>query len=260
MSKKVLLILLVFLILFSFNNVLAKDFSIISGYYHLSINPDLNSYIEKYNDYIDKIISSNESWGIIFTTKNIEPLNEIKQASGCFIGISTKLNDLVSIGKKELLLVTQYESFSIKKHGSLYTEWTDLGGDFGTTTAKINSGIEVNGLYGSIFYKINDYFDITGGVGYYLGKLKNNGYVEMTGFPREDLNYDTDLKGTIGYKLGAKFNYKLLNNFSLLCSINYRSLVMAIEDEIKMDVPFEVQISKADLSGLEGQIGLSYLF
>lgn len=263
MSKQGLMLLTVCLILFSFNSVLAQDFNVIAGYYYLDINPDLNKYIEKYNDYIERRISEDESWGITFTKKEIDRLDKIKNATGYYLGLSTKLSNLISNGKKEISFTTQYESFSSTKHGSLYTEWTEPGDESGITNAQINTGIKVNGLYGGVLYKLNNYLDLTGGVGYYRGQLDINGHFEITGLPREELNYDTSLKGTVGYKIGARLNYQLSEHFSLLGSVNYRSLVMELAEEIEeieIDSPVETSISKVDLSGLEGKLGLSYRF
>lgn len=263
MIKQGLMLLTVCLILFSFNSVFAQDFNVIAGYYYLDINPDINKYIEKYNDYINERISEDESWGITFAEKEIDRLDKIKNASGYYIGLSTKLNNLIPNGKKEISFTTQYEFFSSAKQGTLYTEWTEPGGESGITNAQINTGIKVDGLYGGVLYKLNNYLDLTGGVGYYRGQLDINGHFGITGLPREELNYDTSLKGTLGYKIGTRLNYQLSDHLSLLGIVNYRSLVMELAEEIEeivIDSPVETLISKVDLSGLEGKLGLSYWF
>ncbi len=263
MYKKGLMFLLILMFLLFANNVLADGYEFVGGYYYLTFDPELNDYIEEYNQTVQEIIEADESWGTVFSKKEVNDLKELKSTTGYYIGISTKLENIFSNAQKGFTILGQYESFSDNNTGDLYTEWTD-GEVSGTTEGEVDAGIDISGFYSGIAYRLNDYLSVNGGLGYYEGELKNKGYIKYSTNPVPyAVDNDTDLEGTFGYKVGAAIDYPLTDNIKILCTMNYRFLEMKLREKIEMteeDDGFDIDISSMDLSGFDLELGLSYAF
>ncbi|WP_018248377.1 hypothetical protein [Orenia marismortui] len=247
--KKRILIYSTFLIILFSTTTLAAEYQIVGGYYYLDLDPEINDYIQEYNHSIDNIIEFDESLGYTFNKKVIDPLDQIEDANGYYIGISTTRNNL--------LITAQYEEFSNEDNASVYTEWTDPNNNNGTTVVKLNNEIKVQGIYGEVGKKLNDYLQLTGGIGYYTGEINNEYYINISNSTNRDVNNDSDLEGELGFKIGSNFHYSLTDNLNFLCNISYRYLKMDLDENITEN---NIEISELDLSGFETKVGFTYNF
>ncbi len=255
------LICLVFFVILSANTVLSADYQIVGGYYYLDLDPDMNDYISNYNEYLLNSIDTSESFGYTFHSKKVNSLDEIKDANGYYIGISTKLNSLIPKIKDDLFITAQYERFSDEDTASVHTVWTDNDGNDGTTQIEINNGIKVHGIYTEVSKRLNNYLELTGGVGYYKGEANNNYSVDITDSTDIKRNHDTDLEGSLGLKVGSNLTYPLTDALNFSCNLSYRCLTMDLEDKIT-DTYYDgdVTISELDLDGFETKLGFTYKF
>lgn len=112
--------------------------------------------------------------------------------------------------------------------------------------------IEVQGFAINGERKINDYFGITGSIGYYYGEVETS-YNYKTNDPTLDDDSDSvtdDLEGGAGFKIGVSTDFPVSENLSLTGKANYRVLELDIEDTDE----------SIDFDGWEIKAGLSYKF
>ncbi len=130
----------------------------------------------------------------------------------------------------------------------------------------LNYKLTVNGILGTVSYDVTDWLAVSGGVGYYFGKLTGIGEVEMIvdGEEQEELpenmndlvfSEEYNLKSSFGFKIGALANYNVWDNLDVVGGLNYRILSMEMDEE-----DLEMEDDTFNLNGIEIRLGVSYSF
>jgi hypothetical protein len=223
----------------------AAGFEFDGGYLYTTFDSDtINEGIDGVNNIYQNGANNFNSSGY---DVNLDQADDLDSATGFWIGFKTDyFKNERSLGYE---VGMNYETFSNDVEANLHA--TD---PTSSLYYKMHDSldIEVQGFAINGERKINDYFGITGSIGYYYGEVETS-YNYKTNDPTLDDDSDSvtdDLEGGAGFKIGVSTDFPVSENLSLTGKANYRVLELDIEDTDE----------SIDFDGWEIKAGLSYKF
>jgi hypothetical protein len=247
--KKIIIFTIILLVGFS-SISLAADFEFDGGFLYTTFDSDnLNDGTNGINDYYQNQIDNAENDpNIDLQVNNFNKMDELDNATGYWIGFkSDYLKNELGLGYE---IGVNYETFSNEVEANLHV--TDQNT---SEYIKIDDSleVEVKGFAVNGERKVNDYFGITGTIGYYYGEIKFSEKEEIYDGSQTDTYENSgsnDLEGGAGFKVGLSTDFPLSENLTVIGNANYRWLELDIEDSNE----------SIDFNGWELKAGLSYKF
>lgn len=245
--KKIIFITVILLVGFS-SISLAADFEFDGGFLYTTFDSNnLNDGINGINEGYQNILDSGEE-GIDYNLENFDKMDDFDSATGYWIGFKS------DYFKNQLGLDYEigisYEAFSNDVEANLH-----ISNPNGPEYRKLSDSleVEVEGFVINGERTINDYFGITGAIGYYYGEISFSEKEEEFDGTETDIYINSgsnDLDNDWGFKIGLSTDYPLSDNLNVIGNANYRWLELDIEDSNE----------SIDFDGWELKAGLSYKF
>jgi hypothetical protein len=239
---KKIIFLTIILVLSISSLTFAAGFEFDGGFLYTTFDSDtLNAGINNVNDIYQDDANYFRSLGY---NVNVDKADDLDSATGFWIGFNTDY--FKNLGYK---IGMSYEAFSNDVEANSYV--TDPNSSF-YYNIHDSVDVEVQGFVVNGERKINDYFGITGSVGYYYGEVEVS-HKEESNDPNFNINppkVSDDLDGGAGFKIGVSTDFPLSENLSLTGKANYRVLELDIEDTDE----------SIDFDGWDLKAGLSYKF
>lgn len=229
----------------------AANFELDGGFLYTTFDSDtLNDIISSRNEWYKTIAGLNpnpdiDNFGGVI--ESFSMMNDLDSATGFYVGFkSDYLKDKKNLDYK---IGMTYEEFSNDVNSNLHVIYDNFESRYYTSIDIEVKGITVNGER-----EVNDYFTITGSLGYYYGKLKHLTKSSILGIPSNqnksinEISYDLD--GGIGFKFGISTDLSISENLDLTGKANYRIL----------ELDSEKLYESIDFNGWDLKAGLSYKF
>ena len=245
--KKIIFITVILVLSIS-SMSLAADFEFDGGFLYTTFDSDnLNDGINGINEGYQNILDSGEE-GINYNLENFDKMDDFDNATGYWIGFkSDYFKNQLGLDYK---IGISYEAFSNDIEANLH-----ISNPNGPEYLKLSDSleVEVEGFVINGERTINDYFGITGAIGYYYGEISFSEKKEEFDGTETDIYKNSgsnDLDNDWGFKIGLSTDYPLSDNLNVIGNANYRWLELDIEDSNE----------SIDFDGWELKAGLSYKF
>lgn len=245
--KKIIFLTIILMLTFS-TITLAADFEFEGGFLYTTFDSDtLNEAIDGANEDYQNIVDTIKDDPSV-TLNNFDKFDDLDSATGYWVGFrSDYFKNVLDLNYK---IGVRYETFSNDVNANLH-----ISNPEGPEYLKINDSLEIDvkGFLINGEKEINEYFAITGAIGYYYGEISFS--YDEEDFDGEQTNKfedsgSNDLEGEAGFKLGLSTNYPLSDNLIAIGNVSYRFLELDIEDSNE----------SIDFDGLDWKAGLSYKF
>lgn len=241
--KKIIFLTVILVLSFS-SLTLAAGFEFDGGFLYTTFDSDtLNDGIDNVNNSYQNIADSLKGTGV---NVNLDKADDLDSATGFWIGFNT--NYFKDLGYR---VGMNYETFSNDIEANLHVTYPNSSEYY-----KLHDSldVEVQGFAINGERKFNDYFAITGSIGYYYGEVSFSEKENYFNGTQMIVNYNNsgsdDLEGGAGFKIGVSTDFPVSENLSLTGKANYRVLELDIEDTDE----------SIDFDGWELKAGLSYKF
>lgn len=242
--KKIILLTAILVLSIS-SLTFAAGFEFDGGFLYTTFDSDtINEDINGVNDIYQNDANYFRSLGY---NVNVDKADDLDSATGFWIGFNTDyFKNERSLGYE---VGMNYETFSNDVEANSYVTDPNSSRYYKLHTS---GDIEVQGFTVNGKKKINDYFGITGSVGYYYGEVEVSHKEESNdpNFNYNPPNVSDDLEGGAGFKIGISTDFPVSENLALTGKANYRVLELDIEDTDE----------SIDFDGWELKAGLSYKF